>query len=309
MPSMSGRRARGALESLARQSTAHRTIVVDNGSPGAAVARACEDFPFAEAMRAEANLGFSRAVNQAARRALGAAIVLVNDDASYDRDFVERLVAALDPPAGVMMAAGVLRSASDPRAIDTAGIVIDRTLLAFDHLHGEALSVLDGEVPDPVGPSGVGAAYDRVAFQSLGGFDERIFAYFEDLDLALRMRNAGWTCRLVKDARGTHEHSATLGAGSAEKDFLMGFARGYLLRKWSVLSVRRVLGVGVREAVICAGQAVADRNLQGVRGRFTGWSRATPGEGFPTALVEREPTLTLGQSLARRALRRHRAPR
>ena len=68
----------------------------------------------------------------------------------------------------------------------------------------EPLDVLDEGVPDPLGPSGGAAAYDREAFLRLGGFDERIFAYFEDVDLALRLRKAGWSCRLAPAARGTH---------------------------------------------------------------------------------------------------------
>ena len=67
--------------------------------------------------------------------------------------------------------------------------------------------MLSGRTPDPFGPSGAAAAYHRDAFVRVGGFDERIFAYFEDVDLALRLRLAGLRCRLVAAALGTHGHS------------------------------------------------------------------------------------------------------
>ena len=101
------------------------------------------------------------------------------------------------------MAAGVMRDARSPGSIETAGIELDRTLLAYDYLNGEPLSALEGSVPDPIGPSGAAAAFDREAFLSVGGFDERIFAYLEDVDLVLRLRRDGGRCRLAQDARGT----------------------------------------------------------------------------------------------------------
>ena len=309
LPSMSAARAAQALESLAAQTVPHETIVVDNGSPGGEVAEASAAFEFTEAIRNDSNLGFSRAVNLGARAGTAPTLVIVNDDARYDPGFVERLVAAVEPARGVTMAAGVLRWAQDPKLIDTAGIEIDRTLLGLDYLNGEPLDILATDPPDPFGPSGGAAAYDREAFAAMGGFDEAIFAYFEDLDLALRMRLAGMTCRLAPDARGTHHHSATLGAGTARKDYLMGFARGYLLRKWGVVSPQRAPGVALRELVICTGQAIRDRNAQGVRGRRQGWIRAAGSGTFPERLVADHATLTMAQSLRRRARRRAAARR
>ena len=88
-------------------------------------------------LRLDENLGYARAVNRAAREAQGEALVLLNDDSVVDRGYVERIAAALDPAAGVVMAAGVMRDAGAPELIETAGIELDRTLLAYDYLNGE----------------------------------------------------------------------------------------------------------------------------------------------------------------------------
>ena len=79
-------------------------------------------------------------------------------------------------------------------------------------------------------------AFDRATFLSVGGFDESLFAYWEDVDLVLRLRRLGLRCALAPEAIGDHEHSATLGSGSARKNYLMGYGRGYVLRKWGVLT-------------------------------------------------------------------------
>jgi len=282
-----------------------QVLVVDNGSRDPGIDRAVAELNDAEVIRLESNAGFSRAVNLAAQRAQGDALVLLNDDCVCDPGFVGRIVAALEPRAGVVMAAGVMRDAWDRSRIDTAGLELDRTLLGFDYLNGELLARLDQGVPDPAGPSGAAAAFDREAFLDVGGFDENLFAYWEDVDLVLRMRCRGATCRLAAGARGDHAHSATLGSGSGRKDYLMGFGRGYLLRKWGVLSPRRLPSVLVRDLAICAGQAAIDRSLAGVRGRVDGWRRAPRGRSYPSAALP-ESMPTLGSTLARRWRRRAR---
>ena len=159
---------------------------------------------------------------------------------------------------------------SDPTVIDSAGIELDDTLLVFDYLNG-LRSALEGAAP-PLGPSGAAAAFDRSAFLECGGFDERLFAYWEDVDLVLRLRLAGARCVLVPDARAVHAHSATLGSGSAQ-ELPDGFGRGYVLRKWGVVGDTGARVVP-REAGICAAQLVVDRTPAGINGRLAGWRAA-----------------------------------
>lgn len=275
-------RLRRLLDSLASQTVEHETIVVDNASPQGVVGEVCAGYDFARSIRLERNAGFSVPVNLAAREAAGEALVLINDDCVCDPDYVERVVAALDPGAGVVMAASVMRDVADPSLIDSAGMELDGTLLVYDYLNGYPVSSLREGPRDPIGPSAAAAGFDREAFLAVGGFDERIFAYWEDVDLVLRLRREGGRCRLAADAGGTHEHSATLGSGSAAKNYLTGWGRGYTLRKWGVMgSPRRVVSVIARETVICAGQAVIDRNVSGVRGRVRGWRAGAEVDALP----------------------------
>ena len=195
-------------------------------------------------------------MNIGARRASTGTLVLLNDDCVCDPDFIERLIAPLDPRAGIVMTAGVLRDFRHPELIDSAGMELDRTLLVYDYLNGEPMSVLGEDPADPIGPSPKAAAFDRDAFLEVGGFDERLFAYWEDVDLALKLLEAGGACRLAADAIGIHEHSATLGSGSSAKNYLTGFGRGYMLRKWGVLTPRRLPSILARDLVILGGHAV-----------------------------------------------------
>ena len=303
-----GQRLERMLASLDDGGELPEVVVVDDGSPaGVGVTDTVARFPFARVLRLERNAGYSAAVNAGARAAAGGSLVLLNDDCVCEPGFVRAIVEPLDPAAGLVMVAGAMRDARQPALIETAGIELDQTLLAFDYLNGGPVSALAGAA-DPFGPSGAAAAFDRDAFLDAGGFDEAIFAYLEDVDLAIRMRLDGARCALAPAAIGTHEHSATLGSGSPRKNELMGFGRGYLLRKWGVVTFQRLPGLVAREATVCLGQAAFDRNLAGMRGRARGWRaagtavpRAYPGR----ALTGFEPPGS-AQTLARRLARRRR---
>jgi GT2 family glycosyltransferase len=308
VPTVTPSLAVAMLRSLATAAEDFETIVVDNGTGSAALESAAGKLDGARVLRLDRNLGYGRAVNRAAQRAEGEALVLLNDDSAVDPYYVERIAAALDPAAGVVMAAGVMRDAGAPELIETAGIELDGTLLAYDYLNGEPVSILEEDVPDPIGPTGAAAAFDRRAFLSAGGFDEQLFAYLEDVDLVLRLRRDGGRCRLAKDATGTHRHSATLGAGSARKDYLAGYGRGYLIRKWSVISPRRLPAVLIRELSQAMVQSLVDRNLGPVRGRVNGLRARGPREPYPPPDVLGDPP-SLGAMVGRRWRRRARLRR
>jgi GT2 family glycosyltransferase len=293
------------LESLGTQTVRPEVIVVDNGSADG-TASLLEGYPEVDVIRLERNVGFARAVNIAARRAASDALVLVNDDCLVDSTFVEEIIRPLG--GDVAMSAGVLRDTANESRIDTAGIELSRTLNVFDYLHGQPVTAVD-DAADPIGPSGAAAAFDRETFLEAGGFDEALFAYWEDVDLALRLRLGGVRCSLAAGARGVHAHSATLGPGSAEKNRLIGFGRGYVLRKWSVMRGSRALRVLVEDGLICAGQAVFDQNLAGVNGRIRGARGARRSFAYPAAQLADFRSPGMFEDLRRRYLRRRRIMR
>jgi N-acetylglucosaminyl-diphospho-decaprenol L-rhamnosyltransferase len=265
------------LESLRAQSRPLDVVVVDNGSGDESATLVRERFPEAVLLELGENLGFGRALNRAVRERPADPLILLNDDAECEPGFVEALLDALDER--VQSVAGVLLQERRPELIDSAGVVADRTLMGFDYLHGEPAETATG-ARDPLGPTGGAALLRRDAFEAVGGFDERIFLYYEDLDLALRMAAAGASCRLAPGARAVHAYSASLGAKSGAKYAHTGWSRGYMLRRYGVLrQPRTALAALAREGAICAGQLLVDRSAAGVRGRLRGWRAGAELEG------------------------------
>jgi N-acetylglucosaminyl-diphospho-decaprenol L-rhamnosyltransferase len=301
-----GERLEPLVASLERQTAPFELVLVDNAVPAPGVAWVRERLERVTLVRFDENAGYSRGVNAGAGRADGDVLVLLNDDCTCEPGFVAALAGAVDPAASTVMAAGVLRDQYALELIDTAGMELDPTLLVFDYLNGQPLAALGAATPAPLGPSAAAAAFERAAFLAVGGFDERIFAYWEDVDLVLRLRREGGRCALAREAVGVHHHSATLGAGSRAKNRLMGFGRGYVLRKWGVASPRRLPAILARDGVICLGQAVVDRNLGGVGGRLSGYRAATPRYPYPAELLEPAGGPGLAEELGRRLRRRAR---
>ena len=290
-----------ALASLAEQTVTAEVVVVDNGSSDESAEVAKREFPEIAVLRLEANIGFGPALNAAVEAHPADHLIFSNNDVRFEPRFVEALLDELGgSPATV---AGVLLQGDDPGLIDSAGVVVDKTLLAFDYLHGCPVQTLD-EASPPLGPTGGAALVPFELFRAVGGFDARIFAYLEDVDLALRLRASGATCRLASGARGIHRHSATFGSGSRAKNRLMGWSRGYMLRRYGVLSQpSRAARALVAEAVICAGQLAVDRNVAGIASRARGWRAA---KGLERLETPAGATLEIGlvEALRRRASRR-----
>jgi N-acetylglucosaminyl-diphospho-decaprenol L-rhamnosyltransferase len=289
-----------ALLSLREQTRPLDVVVADNGSGDGSPELLRERFGEVGLVELGRNLGFGAALNRAIAEQPGDPVLLLNNDVECEPRFVEAMLDAAG--GGAEMVAGVLLQDAAPELVDSAGVVADRTLMGFDYLHGEPLSSLEG-APAPLGPTGGAALYRLDAFQAAGGFDERIFLYYEDLDLALRLRAAGARCRLAPGARAIHAYSASSGAASGFKYSHSGWSRGYMLRRYGVLSKPGpALRALAAEGALCAGQLLRDRTAKGLGGRLRGWR---DGAGLERRQVDENALLDISLQTAL-SLRRQR---
>ena len=289
------------LRGLGEQTAPCEVVLVDNGSDDGSVELARRELAGVRVVELGENLGFGRAINRAVAEVPGDPLILLNNDAVPEPRFVEALLDGLGE--GVDSVAGALLQERSPELIDSAGVVADSTLMGFDYLHGEPAEAAE-TAPPPLGPTGGAALYRREAFAAVGGFDERIFLYYEDLDLALRLAARGGRCRLAPGARALHAYSASLGAASAAKYARTGWTRGYMLRRYGVIrSPRLALRALACEAGLCAGQLLKDRTAAGLKGRLRGWRDAA---GLDAREVDGAPLLEISacEALALRSRRR-----
>jgi N-acetylglucosaminyl-diphospho-decaprenol L-rhamnosyltransferase len=261
------------LGHLQEQTRPHTVIVADDGSTDGTPEAVVRHFPAAQLVETGGNLGFAIACNRGAQAGGGDVIVLLNNDVDCPPDFLERLVAPLAGDAEAGSVAAVLLQ-PDSGLLDSVGITADRTLAGFPRHHRRPLAEAAAVSPVLTGPSGAAAAYRRSAWEDAGGLDEGVFFYLEDLDLALRLRSAGWKAAVALDARAVHRGGASIGRRSARQRRLAGFSRAYFLRRYGLLRTRAAPRVVITEAAVVAADALLARDLQAFGGRLEGWRAA-----------------------------------
>jgi GT2 family glycosyltransferase len=290
---------RRCLEHLDMQTMPHNVIVCDNSSTDGTPENVAAGFPQVRVLGLGANLGFAGACNRGVRAGNGGIIVLLNNDVQCRPDFLGRLVAPFGNHERIGSVAALLLNPGEER-VESFGLSVDPTLAGYPRLRGRPpAEVRQAAQPILVGPSGAAGAYRRGAWDAVGGLDETVFSYGEDLDLALRLRTAGWSPAAAADAVAVHLGSATAGSRSAWQRYQGGFGRGYFLRRYGILRSRYVLRAALTEAIAVVGDAlVYSQDLAALRGRLAGWRAAAGLPRHPRPPDDAiDPTITFVGSL------------
>lgn len=286
---------RECLRALAVQTVPCEVVVVDNGSVDGTAEAVTAEFPDVVLVRTDDNLGFGRAVNLGAARATGDVLLVVNNDAVCAPDFAERLLEAFADPA-VGMAAAVLTQRPHPDRVDSAGVELDVTVGSWDLGWNAPVASLGDR--EPVGPCGGAAGYRATAWQDAGGFDPALFAYWEDVDLALRLRRAGWRSAFVPTALALHRHGATLGAATPFQRRLDAFGRGFVLGRHGRPGLRARCRVAALDWPVLAFDVLVSRQPKVVGARRAGLRAGRASRmGPPSAELL---TVGMGEALWRR---------
>ncbi|THD74498.1 MAG: glycosyltransferase family 2 protein [Phenylobacterium sp.] len=207
----SGPTLAACLASLAAQTERDfELILVDNASADGAPQAAAKADRSIRLIENGENLGFAAAVNQGASAARGRWLALLNPDAYAAPDWLARLLAATQAHPDVRSFASRQLLAADPTRLDGLGDVMAAPGFPFrgGYLRPDPGPVAAGEVFSPCGGA---MLVDRGLFLALGGFDERLFCYCEDVDFGYRLRLAGERTLVIPDAVVRHEGSASTG--------------------------------------------------------------------------------------------------
>jgi hypothetical protein len=198
VPNRDGRRwLPGLLASLRAQTRpADRVVVVDDGSTDDSLAwlRAQPDV---EVVRRDGpSGGFAAAVNAGVAAVAGCdAVALLNTDVELAPDWLARMGEVLAAAPGIGSVACKMVRMDDPAVIDDAGDILRRDGVCEQRGRGRPDGARFDVAGEAWGACAGAALYRRAALVGAGGFDEAYGMYLEDVDLALRLRLAGWACR------------------------------------------------------------------------------------------------------------------
>jgi GT2 family glycosyltransferase/glycosyltransferase involved in cell wall biosynthesis len=196
-------------------------IVVENHSGDDSAERIRAACPGVTLVEAGSNTGFAGGCNLGVAHATGEYVAFLNNDARPDPQWVAAAVEVLDQDPSVGSVASKVLDWEGER-ID----YVDGSLTWFGMGYKREVEDLDDgshDVPKDV-LFGTGAAlFVRTElFREIGGFDERFFMFYEDVDLGWRMNLLGHRVRFVPGSVAYHRHHATMNKfGSYRESYLL----------------------------------------------------------------------------------------
>jgi GT2 family glycosyltransferase len=202
------------LDSLADQGAELELMVVDNGSEDGSVELLRErGVPHVSLLE---NTGFAAAVNLGAARTKAPVVLALNADTVLEPGAVGRLAAALAAdaelggvqPRILQLEAGTEGDVERAR-LYSRGMALSADGRAFEEGAGEAQDSRSVAAREVFGVCGAACLLRRELFERLGGYDERYFAFYEDVDLNVRARIAGWRFAYVPEAVVWHVGNAS----------------------------------------------------------------------------------------------------
>ena len=237
---------RDCLSNLEERSSGikKQIIVVDNASKDDSAQMVADKFPGVHLIRSEVNVGFAGANNLAFLHAAARFVVLLNSDAFFAPQALQRAIEHMDREPSVGLGGGRLVGLDgswQPSARLFPSLLNDfLTLsgLAARFPNSRLFGRFDRTWADPEQTAdvdwvpGAFSILRREALEEIGYFDERFFLYYEEVDLCRRFRSAGYVVRYWPDVEVTH-----LGGESSKTVRALTFSReGSQLTLWRMRS-------------------------------------------------------------------------
>lgn len=262
------------LEALRRDADGIEIVVVDQGDQPADLPAGLAD----RVIRPGRNLGFAAGTNLGISESSRELVAPVNDDALVEPGWTTRLVEALDSHPQAAAVQGVNLILDSPHLADGCGIAWNRWHQAIQIGHGKPAPPPADPVREVLGVSATAAIYRRSALWAVARasevFDSRLISYYEDVDLAVRLRSAGWSALVAPAARARHAGSAT-GATLSRERWRLIYGNRWLVASRALGRDfwRRAPRMAVRD-VLDLGRAALSLDVPRVSGILSGWRRA-----------------------------------
>lgn len=208
-----------------------RILVIDNGSVDNS-AEVAEAMAGVEVIRMGENSGFSEAVNTGIRASDTPYIILLNNDLTIEKGFIKAMEEALDKNPKAFSAGAQMRMMKAPDRMDNAGDYYCALGWAYDYGKGKKVSARYLKPGKVFAACGGAAIYRRSILDKIGLFDERHFAYLEDVDIGYRARIYGY--QNLYEPKALVYHAGSSVSGSKYNEFKVNLSSAnsiYLIEK------------------------------------------------------------------------------
>lgn len=205
-----------------------RYIVADNASTDGSVDFLRKYYPEVEVYELETNYGFSGGYNRIIKSLVDLEyIIFLNSDIEVPEGWLEPIIAKMDLDKSIAIAQPKIISFDEKEYFEYAGAAggyIDK--LAYPFCRGRIFDTLEkdkGQYDDSkevFWASGAAMVMRKDIFDTLGGFDGDFFAHQEEIDLAWRVKRAGYKVMAFGDSKVYHVGGGTLSYVNPMKTYL-----------------------------------------------------------------------------------------
>jgi len=210
-------------------------IVVDNASTDGTLSLLSQSFPNARVIRNRENLGPGGAFKQATSLSAGDYLLWLNQDVVLDPEWISKVVNAFQTNPRLGMASSIVVYSEPRDTVWSAGGCIDGfTGLAWDFGKGEQITAAS-PLAEPDYVAGCASILSRRALDEIGGVDANYFLYFEDADLGLRLKAAGYELVILAAPWVIHNGLHKKGDSRSSGNKLFFFVRSnfrFVVKNW-----------------------------------------------------------------------------
>lgn len=185
-----------------------KVLLVDNHSTDNSILFVKENFPSVEVFRLLHNFGFAKAINKGIEKLKTPFIFLLNNDTVLEKDCLFFLVSYLKKHPKVCGVTPKIISMDKPHRIESAGDYINIAGQAFHRGYGSPINHFNKNEEVFLVP-GTAALLRRSIVLKVGKFEEKLFAYGEDVDWCLRAQLLGYKFHFVPQAKVFHKGGGT----------------------------------------------------------------------------------------------------
>lgn len=223
-------------------------VVVDNASIDSSVEYLGKEFPTVKVVASKENTGYGRGNNLGVNTYPNYdAYLFLNNDVSVPKDFLGKMVKVLESSNEIgVVGPKVLYSkkSKGKYIINSAGVEIDSHFLSYDRYDGKIDSERYSVIEEVDAVMGGAFLVKREVFEKSNGFSDKMFLYYEDIDLSLRIRDLGYKIYYVGTSCVYHDHMASSKKLSIRRRNMMNKCNRY-----KSLKERYGIVVAIRETI------------------------------------------------------------
>lgn len=205
-------------------------------------------------VNSQGTIGYSQAANVGIREGMGEYIFLINPDVLLDRNVLQEMINFFFHNSKVAIVGPIVFKFTNPEKISP----YDLPGIKFNRWFGKIVPMAEDQILNLKTPhnvdwlSGCALLFSRKVWFTLGGFEEKLFIYWEDADFCMRAKEKGLKVVLVPQARVWHKGSAYMSSQNFSKIYYIVRNGSYFLHRHSgflgkiFLHLRNLLMIGVK---------------------------------------------------------------